>query len=412
MPLIKRFWVKVFILILVGIPIYSGAAQAQEKKTKSHLPEVAKPVVINIAYLGVVPPPPGVQFILDPPIKDQGYAGAKLGVDDNNTTGKFTGQQYQLKTYIVPQDANPVDVFEQSMSGKYDYIVVDLPSKSLLAIADSPKAKSSLIYDVYSSDDNLRGTDCRSNILHLLPSRAMRADALAQYLVKKRWTKWFLVAGDAPEDQLFADALKRSIKRFAINVVAEKLWKHDHDARQTAQSEIAVFTQIDEDYDVLVVADEQGRFGEYLNYRTWVARPVVGTQGLIPTAWHPAHEQWGAIQIQNRFKEQTGRWMTERDYASYIAVRALGEAVVRSQSTAPKAVKDYTFSDQFALQGYKGSPLSFRTWDGQLRQPVLLASPRSIVEVAPVEGYLHPKTELDTLGYDEPETQCKERIEK
>ncbi|MGZ4991625.1 MAG: branched-chain amino acid ABC transporter substrate-binding protein, partial [Methylobacter sp.] len=48
-----------------------------------------------------------------------------------------------------------------------------------------------------------------------------------------------------------------------------------------------------------------------------------------------------------------------------------------------------------------------RSWDGQLRQPVLLAAPRSLVAVAPIEGFLHPKTELDTLGYDQPESTCK-----
>jgi ABC transporter substrate binding protein (PQQ-dependent alcohol dehydrogenase system) len=191
-----------------------------------------------------------------------------------------------------------------------------------------------------------------------------------------------------------------------MEIVAEKNWEHTYDARRTAQSDVAVFTQVD-DYDVLVVADEQGQFGEYLDYRTWIPRPVIGTQGLIATSWHRTHEQWAAVQIQNRFKEKAGRWMEEQDYAAYLAARAIGEAATRSQSNDSKKVKDYMLSDTFALQGYKGNPLSFRSWDGQLRQPVLLAAPRSLVAVAPIEGFLHPKTELDTLGYDQPETQCK-----
>jgi len=40
----------------------------------------------------------------------------------------------------------------------------------------------------------------------------------------------------------------------------------------------------------------------------------------------------GAIQMQNRFKGQGGRWMGELDYASYLAARAIGEAVTRSKS--------------------------------------------------------------------------------
>jgi ABC transporter substrate binding protein (PQQ-dependent alcohol dehydrogenase system) len=276
----------------------------------------------------------------------------------------------------------------------------------MTSIADLPAAQQMVLFDAFTRDDALRNEQCRKNVLHMLPSRAMRADALAQYMMKKRWTEWFLVIGPNPEDRLFADAVRRAAKRFGMKIVEEKTWEHTYDARRTAQSDVAVFTQVD-DYDVLVVADEQGLFGEYLDYRTWHPRPVIGTQGLIATSWHRTHEQWGAVQIQNRFKEQAGRWMEEQDYAAYLAVRAIGEATTRTKSNELKPVKDYLLSEQFALQGYKGNPLSFRSWNGQLRQPILLAAPRSLVAVAPIEGFLHPKTELDTLGYDQSESTCK-----
>ena len=362
--------------------------------------------VINIAYLTQeqnVPPP---LSNLDPIIKDKNIIGAELGINDNNTTGEFTGQQFNLKKFIVPLDGNVADTFNKELVNKFSFVVVNLPADQISQLADLPAAKQMLLLDVATMDDALRNEQCRSNVLHILPSRAMRADALAQYMMKKRWNKWFLVIGPTQADRLFADAIKRAAKRFGMEIVAEKTWEHTFDARRTAQSDVAVFTQID-DYDVLVVADEQGQFGEYLDYRTWIPRPVIGTQGLIATAWHRTHEQWGAVQIQNRFKEKAGRWMEEQDYAAYLAVRAIGEAATRTGSNEIKQVKDYMLSDAFALQGYKGNPLSFRSWDGQLRQPVLLAAPRSLVAVAPIEGFLHPKTELDTLGYDQPESQCK-----
>lgn len=362
---------------------------------------------INIAYLTQeqnVPPP---LSNLDAFIKNKGVVGAELAINDNNTTGQFTGQQFALKKFIVPLVGNVVDTFNKELGNKFQYVVVNLPADQINQLADLPAAKQMLLFDVATLDDALRNEQCRSNVLHLLPSRAMRADALAQYMMKKRWDKWFLVIGTTQEDRLFAEALRRAAKRFGMEIVAEKTWGHTYDARRTAQSDVAVFTQLDDDYDVLVVADEQGQFGEYLDYRTWIPRPVIGTQGLIATAWHRTHEQWGAVQIQNRFREQTGRWMEEQDYAAYLAARAIGEAATRTKSNDAKQVKDYILSDAFALQGYKGNPLSFRSWDGQLRQPVLLAAPRSLVAVAPIEGFLHPKTELDTLGYDQPESQCK-----
>jgi ABC transporter substrate binding protein (PQQ-dependent alcohol dehydrogenase system) len=51
--------------------------------------------------------------------------------------------------------------------------------------------------------------------------------------------------------------------------------------------------------------------------------------------------------------------------------------------------------------------VTFRTWDGQLRQPIIIAGPELPVSVSPQEGFLHEHTEVDTLGIDEPETKCK-----
>jgi len=363
--------------------------------------------VIKIAYLMQVPQRRPTLSNLDPVIENKGVGGAELAIEDNNTTGQYTKQQFTLENFIVPVDGNVADTFNKRIASKYAFVITNLSPELTNTIADQSTQKNILFFDAGTVDDQLRNQGCRANIVHMLPSRSMRADALAQYMVKKKWTEWFLVTGPAKEDTLFAEAIKRAAKKFGMKIVQEKTWEHTFDARRTAQSDVAVFTQIDDDYDVLVVADEQGQFGEYLEYRTWTPRPVIGTQGLIATSWHPTHEQWGATQIQNRFKGKAGRWMQEEDYGAYLAVRAIGEAATRTQSNELKPIKDYLLSDQFALQGYKGTALSFRPWDHQLRQPVLLAAPRSLVAVTPIEGFLHPKTELDTLGYDQPETECR-----
>ncbi|MGR9052599.1 MAG: ABC transporter substrate-binding protein, partial [Gammaproteobacteria bacterium] len=361
--------------------------------------------LIKIAYFAQETLPPPALSNLDPFIKNKGLPGAELGIADNNTTGQFTKQSYRLEPVLVSEGADVIGNFQEKIAGRYAFAVVNLPVAQLIKIAEIAKDDRILLFDATSSDDNLRQRQCQANMLHILPSRSMRTDALAQYMLKKRWQKWFLIIGPSEADGLYASAIKRSAKRFGMKIVAEKVWNYTYDARRTAQSEVPVFTQ-GEDYDILVVADEQGLFGEYFDYRTWLPRPVMGTQGLVATAWHRTHEQWGAVQIQNRFKEYTGRWMEEQDYGAYLAVRAIGEAATRTHSDQPEAIKAYLLSERFALQGYKGKPLSFRPWNNQLRQPILLAAPKSLVAVAPMEGFMHPKTELDTLGYDQPESHC------
>ena len=349
---------------------------------------------------------------LDQPPEDEGIAGARLGIADNNTTGHFTGQSFGLVERVVAEDGDVVTAFRDLAARGISLVVADFAAAELLSIATLPEAAPATIFDTAAPDDRLRGEDCRGNLLHLLPSRAMLADALVQYLVAKRWSNLLLVVGHGEGDQEFAADFRHAAQKFQAHIVTEKPWTFVPGARRTdtghfaIQAEVARFTQ-GISYDVLAVADEEDEFGDYLSYRTFDPRPVAGTQGLVPSAWARPHEQWGATQLQDRFLHQAKRWMTDRDYAAWMAVRAIGEAATRSKSSDPATISAYLRGDRFELAAYKGARLSFRSWDGQLRQPILLADARSLVSVSPQPGFLHQFSEIDTLGIDKPETKCR-----
>ncbi len=349
---------------------------------------------------------------LDQPPEDEGIQGARLGIADDNTTGQFTGQSFELVESIVPENGDLAGAFRALVAKDVRLVVTDLDAQQLLTIAALPDAGHITLLDSGATNDRLRGADCRANILHLLPSRAMLADALVQYLVVKRWTNLLLVVGHSDGDREFAADIRHAALKFQAHIVEEKPWIFVPGARRTdtghfaIQAEVARFTR-GISYDVLVVADEDDEFGDDLSYRTFDPRPVAGTQGLVPSAWARPHEQWGATQLQDRFLRQAKRWMTDRDYAAWMAVRAVGEAATRTHSTDPAVISAFMRSDHFELAAYKGARLGFRSWDGQLRQPVLLADARSLVSVSPQPGFLHQFSELDTLGIDKPETKCR-----
>jgi ABC transporter substrate binding protein (PQQ-dependent alcohol dehydrogenase system) len=349
---------------------------------------------------------------LDQPPQDEGIRGARLGIADNETTGHFTGQSFALVESVVPESGDIAAGLRELTAKGVRLVVTDLAAPALLSAAGLPEAGLLTFFNTASADDRLRGVDCRANILHLPPTRAMLADALVQYLVIKRWQDILLVTGHGDGDREFAGDIRHAALKFQAHIVQEKPWTFVPGARRTdtghfaIQAEVARFTQ-GISYDVLVVADEEDEFGDELSYRTFDPRPVAGTQGLVPTAWARPHEQWGATQLQNRFLRQANRWMTDRDYAAWMAVRAIGEAAARAKSTHPAAIVALMRSDRFELAAFKGARLSFRSWDGQLRQPVLLADVRALVSVSPQPGFLHQFSELDTLGIDKPETKCR-----
>jgi ABC transporter substrate binding protein (PQQ-dependent alcohol dehydrogenase system) len=362
-------------------------------------------VAVRIAYLEQRVPQPPTLSNLDPVPIDLGLAGARLGLADNATTGRFLGQAYSLEEIAVESGGDWTAGAAKALAAS-DLIVVNAPATEIVTLADLPTAAGALIFNASAEEAALRGRDCRANVLHTVPSYAMRADALAQFLQAKRWTDWALIAGVHPGDQAFAEALRAASDKFGLLLRGERVWEFDADMRRSAAQEIPVFTQEMGDYDVLVVADELGDFGRYIPYNTWEPRLVAGSEGLAPTAWAPVLEQWGAAQLQERFRDAARRPMRPVDYAAWAAVRAIGEAVIRTGAIDAASLRAFLLSDAFELAGFKGRPLSFRSWDGQLRQPIALAGSSAVVAMAPMEGFLHQRNELDTLGTDAPETTC------
>lgn len=366
---------------------------------------------VRIGYIGLEPREQEPVSLLDLVIKDAGAQGARLAIKDNNATGAFMGQEFVLTETVVPRDGDVAQAASELVAGGAEWIVSALPREQLNRVLDKVGGGVT-VFNVKAPDNELRNAECRQNLFHTLPSRAMLADALAQFLVFKRWQRWALVVGNTEEDRLFAQALRRAAERFGGEVAGEKQWPHTPLARRAEggfhaiQREVPAFLQDLPDHDILLVADETDYFGEYFPNQTWRPRPVGGTQGLVPAGWHRAHESWGAVQLHRRFEREAGRWMTPVDFAAWVAVRSLGEAATRAQSTDTVKMLAYLTGERFELGAYLGQPVTFRGWDRQLRQPVLVAGPRMIASVSPQEGFLHPRTPLDTLGDDQAESAC------
>lgn len=359
-----------------------------------------------------LPPTQETVSILDTPAQDDGIAGARLAVEDNNTTGKFLGLSYSVEDVRLQAGDDPIQVLNSFVEHKVPFVVADVPASTLLTLSAAAKEKEILLFNIGAPEDSLREEDCRANVFHVAPSYSMLADGLAQYLAWKQWKRWLLIKGSHPQDELYADALRHSAKKFGLKIVDERIYQDTGGGRRSdsgsvqTQRLIPPLTQNAPTYDVLIAADESNVFAGYLPYGTWDPRPVAGSAGLEPLSWDGSHEQWGAAQLQNRFIKLASRRMNARDNNAWVAMRIIGEATSRTNSIDPKTIKDYLAGPDFAIAAFKGQKETFRHWNQQLRQPILLGDGRMIVSVSPQEGFLHQTTELDTLGLDEPETRC------
>ncbi|MGF1658094.1 MAG: ABC transporter substrate-binding protein [Rubrimonas sp.] len=375
-------------------------------------PTVSGAVDVVAAVLAVERPRPAPISRLDLPAGDEGFQGARLATNDNQSTGSFLGHSFALLEATAAHD-EATAALDALIDQGARYVVTLAEADDLLALADHAADRDVLLLNASAPDDRLRGAECRVNVLHVTPSRRMIADGLAQYLLWKQWDEWVLVYGSHPRDREKAEALRASAKRFGARIVTELEFADTGGARRSdsghvlVQKQIPVFMQPARAHDVVVVADESDVFGVYLPYRGWTPRPVAGDAGLRATAWHPAHESFGATQLQRRFEALAGRRMTDLDYEAWAALRSVGEAVSRINSGDVADVTAHLLGDAFELAAFKGLPLSFRPWSRQLRQGVVLGDMRNVVSISPQEEFLHQRNRLDTLGVDEGESECR-----
>jgi ABC transporter substrate binding protein (PQQ-dependent alcohol dehydrogenase system) len=347
-------------------------------------------------------------------VTDKGIQGARLMLKEANQAGNFIGYEFKLEEGIVPKDGDVVAKAKEALAAGHRFILADLEPDDLLAVADLPEAKNALILNIRSSATKLRQEECRSNVFHIIPDYAMRADALAQYLIWKKWPRWFVIRRDTEKDQDYLAQVKRSAARYGGKVVEDHIYDLPPGARnldsghQQIQTQMPMETESAPEHDVVWVINSDDDFGDYLMYRTYTPRPVVGTQGLQATAWDKSYTESGAMHFQNAIPRLADRKPVERDYTAWLGFRALADAAMKSGKVKPKDVKKYMLSDDFKLEAFKGQALSFRDWDQQMRQPIILGGGTRVpVSTSPQEGFLHPTNLTDTLGFDKPESKCK-----
>ncbi|MHB2169348.1 type 1 periplasmic-binding domain-containing protein [Alsobacter sp. R-9] len=330
--------------------------------------------------------------------------GAELGLRDATASARAAGLALRLRQRPLGPDEDVGAALAALGADGATAVLLDLPAADQRAAAG--KAGGMVLFDVRETDDRLRADTCAAPLLHVQPSRQQRTDAVGQFLAKKNWKKVLVLQGAEDEDKALADAFQASARKFGLRIVAVKPFVISNDPRRREETSVALLTG-GSDFDAVFVADSLGDGGRTVGYRLALPRPVVGSHGLSAVAWSPYFERQGAPQLSRRFEREAGRPMGDADWAAWVAVRAVTEAEVReARSRTGQPLLARLLDPELRLELYKGYPGSFRPWDRQLRQAVLLATHDAVVDLAPLDGFLHETNVLDTLGLLPNETPC------
>lgn len=377
---------------LLALALISGPAWAEDLKI-GHLSLQDDPrYVQDWGYARLIAPPPVITA-----------DAARMAVEDLKFTTDAVGMTVTLDAQAVAE-ADLVAAARAMVAAGESYLVLDLPAADVRAVAEALQDQPVLLVNATAPQDDLR-TACWPNMVHAGPSLRQEMDSFAQYLRARDWTKILVLEGEQPDDAGLADAFQASAERLRLKVVDRKAFTLAADPQNREGNNIRLLTG-GVDYDVVFVADTRGEFGRYVPYATQEPRPVIGSIGLTAASWHWAMERDGATQVSSRFDKQTGRKIQPADWNVWIAVKSVITGAMKSPDKTPEGVRAYMVSDKMKLDGSKGVTLNYRSWDGQMRQPLVLATSDAVIAVAPIEGFTHQTNTLDTLGTDEAEFAC------
>lgn len=333
------------------------------------------------------------------------FAAAEQAIKETAFSGSALKLRFELLKREAVDATAMVEMIKAMVTAGVHYVIVDADGAVMADVAKRTAGLPVTLFNIAAQDDALRGAQCSAKLLHVIPNHAMLTDALAQYLVLRRWSNVLVLQGPLPADAAFAAAWARSAKRLGLKIVDTRPFKLGLDPRERELNNLQLLTG-SKDYDAVFVADTDGEFARNVPYQTAKPRIVVGASGLVADAWHWSWERDGARQLNNRLLKAAGRHVTSYDWAAWMAVKSIVEAVVRAGT--PDYAKSYAYlrGPDIVIDGFKGFRMGYRPWDGQLRQPILLNTGNYAIAVAPIEGFLDPVNNLDTLGFDARETAC------
>jgi hypothetical protein len=124
-------------------------------------------------------------------------------------------------------------------------------------------------------------------------------------------------------------------------------------------------------------------------------------------SWDAALTRFGADTLNQRFLMRFHTPMTPGAWSAWFAVKATWESALRQKSGDAQQIAAFLGRETTQFDGHKGTPLSFRSWDHQLRQPLYVVGDGPPKQIPDGTGDESVRDALDRLGTSTRTSSCE-----
>jgi branched-chain amino acid transport system substrate-binding protein len=318
-------------------------------------------------------------------IGEYGKQGATLAVEELNEKGGVLGRKVEL---ITEDEANPGVALQKArkLIEKDKVIAIEglVSSASCLAVGDEVERVKVLLINAGANSDEIRSKRCHRYVFSTEGCNTQYVSTIGNWLIKERKiSRWYFLTSD----YAFGHDLLR---------VARGLLQANHgtevgsDLAPTGTTDFSQYitkmkaAKPDLVFHNLAGADVTNFLKQYAEagMTIEVAGGVIDSayawpvgeslRGHFPILWwhglnNPASRAWAA-----NFTKRWGRPPDNQAYGDYVAVHAIAQGIAKAKSTEStkvvQALEGHTLTSP--MDGLKGRPLTFRSWDHQLLQPL------------------------------------------
>ncbi len=320
--------------------------------------------------------------------------GASLGDNYVARRSDRTEAPFDVLIASAPDDASAVRAAERMIATeRVTAIAGGFNPTQAEELGRIAQERDVVFFNIGATSDGLRDATCAPTTFHVQASGAMYLDGILDWYAQDGAERYYLVVDEGLHGPELEAHFRHRVEAYpngaevagvSVTTRSQFMFLNEIEEASASDADVVVLALAAEDEDqflaqfdgrgidavVTSVPDLRTQDRTFL-FRFLQSAPVASGHAR-PVLWDTTSSMHGADDINERYVSRTGEPMEATSWSAYAAVRILFAAAAAGAADDTATLTEWLASDETAFDLGKGSGVSFRSWDHQLRQPLTM----------------------------------------